>query len=166
MAQKELLLLGDPRLREKALPVEKWSGDLEKVIEDLKDTLFALQKEYGTGRALAAPQIGYPVRVIYYHEKGKELIMVNPEIVEDSLDKFQVWDSCFSFKMAFYVRVLRHRKIKVRFYDEIGEEQVLIFKDDLAELFQHEFDHLEGILATDHLEDNKEIIMAEERDKV
>lgn len=166
MAVKEVLLLGNPFLREEAEEVEEFSENLEKIITDLRDTLVHLQEKHNIGRALAAPQIGYSQRVIYYNQGGEELVLVNPRIIENSSEKFSIWDSCFSFNVAFFVRVSRHRKIKVKFKDEKGKDKILEFEDDLAELFQHEIDHLEGILATDYLEDQKDIIMRKEWEKI
>jgi len=166
LAVKEVLLLGNPFLREKADEVEKLSENLEKIIEDLRDTLLNLQEKHKIGRALAAPQIGYQKQVIYYNQAGEELILVNPRITEKSPEKFSVWDSCFSFDVAFFVRVSRHRRIKVEFKDGKGRDKTLEFNDDFSELFQHEIDHLEGILATDYLENKRDIIMRKEWEKI
>ncbi|MFX0125138.1 MAG: peptide deformylase, partial [Candidatus Hodarchaeota archaeon] len=83
-------------------------------------------------------------------------------IISKSEEKFWVWDSCFSFDVAFFVEILRHKKIKVRYQDETGDFHVKEFEDDMSELIQHETDHLQGILATDHLTDVKRLIMRQE----
>ena len=72
--------------------------------------------------------------------------MINPKIQETSAETFCVWDSCFCFKLAFFVKVERFRKIRVEYQDIIGVQKVLTAEDELAELFQHEIDHLDGIL--------------------
>jgi len=77
----------------------------------------------------------------------------------------EVWDSCYSFDVAFFVRIKRHKRIKVEFMDENRRKIVEEFEDDLSELLQHEIDHLNGILATDHLRSGKDIIMREEWEK-
>lgn len=59
MALKEALMLGNPRLREKSKEIKDFGTELERIRQDLKDTLSYLQKTKRTGRALAAPQIGY-----------------------------------------------------------------------------------------------------------
>ena len=166
MTIKKVLLLGDQRLRKQSAPVENWGSPLQKIKIDLADTLGFLQEKYGLGRALAAPQIGCLQQAIYYNSGQEQIFMINPCIIEKSRDKFPVWDSCYSFKVAFFVRVFRHRRIKVRYWDELGQEKETEFTDNLAELFQHEIDHLQGCLATDYLEDNKEIIMREEWEKL
>ncbi|RKD30010.1 peptide deformylase [Thermohalobacter berrensis] len=165
MAIKDVLMIGNPELRKKSTRIQDFNNQLEIIIQDLKDTLTFLQKTKKIGRALAAPQIGYKKRVIYYKLTNREIIMVNPEIIEKSKEMFEVWDSCFSFDVAFFVKIKRHKKIKVRYQDEKGNEKIEEFSDDLSELFQHEIDHLYGILATDHLENNKNIIMRSEWEK-
>ncbi|MFW5786902.1 MAG: peptide deformylase [Halanaerobiales bacterium] len=165
MAVKKVLLLGNPKLRRKSVEVEEFDEKLDKIIADLKDTLTQLQNKQNIGRALAAPQIGYLKKVIYCNTKEEEIIMINPEIVDKSEEMFAVWDSCFSFKTSFFVNIPRHKRIKVKFMDEDGREINRVFENDFSELFQHEIDHLHGILATDHLVSNKNIIMREEWEK-
>lgn len=162
MAIKEVLMIGNPKLREKSLNVVDFTGELLEIIKDLKDTLFHLQKEKNIGRALAAPQICYIKKVVYYNSNGEEIIMVNPEIIWKSENVFDVWDSCYSFDIAFFVNIVRHKSIKVKYQNEKGKEIIRQFNNDLAELFQHEIDHLYGKLATDYLVNNKKIIMREE----
>ena len=161
MAVQKIYQLGSEVLRKKSRQVENFDDELKSKVEDLKDTLFNFQKEYKIGRAIAAPQIGYHQKIVYYNKNGEEILMVNPEIIDKSKEKFEVWDSCFSFRAAFFVKIKRAKKIKVRYQDVEGKEIIKEFSDDLSELFQHEIDHLHGILATDHLEDNKNIIMRE-----
>lgn len=161
MAVKKIYQLGSEVLRKKSQKVENFDDELKEKVKDLKDTLLNFQKEYGIGRAIAAPQIGYHQRIVYYNKGDEKLLMVNPEIIEKSDVQFEVWDSCFSFRVAFFVKIKRAKKIKVKYQDINGQQYIEDFIGDLSELFQHEIDHLHGILATDHLEDNKNIIMRE-----
>jgi peptide deformylase len=96
---------------------------------------------------------------------ARTLVMVNPKITEKSKELIEVWDSCYSFDVAFFVKIKRHKKIKVEYQDEHGRFISEEFVDDLSELFQHEIDHLDGILATDYLKDNKNIILRDEWEK-
>ena len=100
--------------------------------------------------------------VIYYGLSNNPFVMVNPKITWKSEDKFWVWDSCFSFDVAFYVKIKRHKWIKVKYQNEKGETKTEVFIDDFSELFQHEIDHLFGVLATDYLADPKDIMMRSE----
>ncbi|MHA2299107.1 MAG: peptide deformylase [Candidatus Hodarchaeales archaeon] len=165
MTVKEVLLIGNHQLREKSTTVTDFGNELQTIIQDLKDTLIHLQETKKIGRALAAPQIGYLKKVIYFGLPSKPFLMVNPNINWQSEEMFQVWDSCYSFDVAFFVEIERHRKINVEYQDYKGKKIVKEFSDDLSELVQHEIDHLEGILATDHLTDVKKIILRQEWEK-
>ena len=161
MAVKYIYKLGSDVLRKKSEDVINFDEELQVKVQDLKDTLENFQKEYEIGRAIAAPQIGYHQKIVYYNKGDEKLLMVNPEIIEKSEEQFEVWDSCFSFNVAFFVKIKRAKKIKVKYQDIEGNEFIEDFVGDLSELFQHEIDHLHGVLATDHLEDNKNIILRE-----
>jgi len=165
MAVKKVLKMGNPILRKKSEEIKEFDKDLEEIVEDLKDTLIKLQQEKKTGRALAAPQIDYLKKVVYANLPDEEIIMVNPEITWKSSEMFYVWDSCFSMDIAFFVKILRHKKIRVNYTTPEGENIEREFTDNMSELFQHEIDHLYGIMATDHLKDNKNIIMRSEYEK-
>ena len=165
MAIKEILLIGNPLLREKSEKVTAFNSEFKNLVTDLKDTLMDFQKRKKIGRAIAAPQIGILKQAIYVHLSNRSFALINPEITWKSDKTFEVWDSCFSFDVAFFVKTERYQSIQVKFYDKEGNENEEIFKDDLSELLQHEIDHLYGILATDHLKNNKDIIMREEWEK-
>lgn len=162
MAVNEVLMIGNPKLREKCAEITDFDDELNEILEDLKDTLSDLQKTKNIGRALAASQIGHMKKVVYMQTPARTIIMVNPKITWRSEEMFEVWDSCFSFDMAFFVKIKRHKKIKVEYQDEKGNSKIEEFEGDVSELFQHEIDHLYGILSTDYLEDNKQIIMRNE----
>jgi peptide deformylase len=165
MAIKRILLLGNPLLREKSEPITSFDSTLQPLIQDLQETLRNFQQVHGIGRAIAAPQIGVLQQAIVMETKDRAITMINPEIVSGSKETFEVWDSCFSFNVAFFVKIKRHKTIKVNYLTPTGEEKTEEFHDDLSELFQHEIDHLHGILATDHLTDPKAIIMREHWEK-
>ncbi|MCP9767297.1 peptide deformylase [Lacihabitans sp. LS3-19] len=150
----DLLVLGNPILYEKSteilkeeLPlVKSWVQDLHEVMEDIR-------AKYNFGRAIAAPQLGNMKRLIYMNiEKPK--VFINPKILNKSEEMFEVWDDCMCFPNLF-VKVMRHKFINVEYFDENWEKQTEVFENDLSELFQHEFDHLEGILCTMRAIDNK-----------
>lgn len=166
MAVKEVLLIGNEKLREKSLDCRPPFEEVPGIINNLKDTLHFLQEKYKIGRALAAPQIGYLKRIIYYNHSGSRIIMINPRITYKSDRMFPVWDSCYSFKTSFFVKIKRHQSITVRFLNDRLESEEREFSGSLSELFQHEIDHLEGVLATDYLEKGDSIIMREEWEKI
>jgi len=140
--------LGDPILRVKCDPVKNVrSAAVRMVAVDLQDTLRDLKARHGFGRGLAAPQIGAPLRMIYLEMDGP-LWLVNPEIVDVGPHDFLVWDDCFSIPNLL-IRVQRTHQLTVQYKDLAGKEQELVAEKDLAELLQHEIDHLDGMLAVD-----------------
>lgn len=165
MAIREVLKLGNPKLRKKSKEVEEIGHESREILEDLKDTLTHLQEKKNIGRALAAPQIGYFKKIIYIQTSQKNLFLINPKIKWKSDETYYVWDTCFSFDAAFFVKIKRNYKIKVKYKNQNSQVTIDEFEDDLSELIQHEVDHLFGKLATDHLEDNRNIIMREEWEK-
>jgi peptide deformylase len=147
MALSDILLLGNPLLWEQAEPVKK--AELKQLLPKIDlmfETVVDFRKKYGAGRAIAAPQIGLLKRIICLNT-DKRVAMINPEISDLSEEMFEVWDDCMSFPNLL-VKVMRHKKIKLTFYDLNWELQTWHLEDDMAELIQHEYDHLEGILAT------------------
>jgi peptide deformylase len=154
MAVSDILLLGNPLLYEKSVIVEKEEiSDLLSKIDLLFETILDFRKKYGTGRAIAAPQIGLMKRIICLNI-DKPVAMVNPVLSDLSEDMFEIWDDCMSFP-NLHVKVKRHKKLTLTFYDLEWQKHKWSMEDDLAELIQHEYDHLEGILATQRAIDNK-----------
>lgn len=161
MPVRPVVLFGDPRLRHTCRPVDGAADDWRPDAQDLADTLARLRQRLGFGRALAAPQIGSPHRLIAFDCALGRFVMANPEIIWRSLDMQPVWDDCFSLP-GVCMAVMRHRSVSVRFRtldNEPGELAEL--PPDLAELVQHEIDHLDGILMSDRLVDSRAIISAE-----
>lgn len=165
MAKKDVLMIGHPLLRETCKEVYEFNDELKVIISDLRDTLLDLQATKRIGRAIAGPQIGYKKRVIFANLKNRKIVMVNPVIIQSSKEIIEIWDSCYSFDVTFFIKIKRNKVIKVRYQNEIGETIIEEFKDNLSELFQHEIDHLDGKLATDYLYDNRNIIMRDEWEK-
>ncbi len=114
---------------------------------DLKETLRDLKARHGLGRGLSAPQMGAPMRMVHL-DIDEPWLLLNPEIVDVGTEDFLVWDECFSFP-GLLVQVQRSLRIKVRYMDARGEEQVVEAEGELSELLQHEIDHLDGVLAVD-----------------
>ena len=162
MAIKDVLMLGNPKLRDKSCDVNDFNLDLEQNLNDLKNTLTHLQQTKKIGRALAAPQIGVMKKLIYYQLPERSIYMENPKITWKSEEMIHIWDSCYSFDIAFFVEIQRNKRISVEYQDEKGIKLTENYTDDLSELVQHEIDHLHGILAIDHLKDVKKIIMRSE----
>ncbi len=159
MPVRDVLQLGNPILREQALPVADASADeIAALLDDLCDTLAHWKETTGYGRGIAAPQIGVLQRVIFLNIGGcNPWPMINPEIIEASDETIVVWDACLSFLTIFF-RVTRHARIRVRYQDTTGMTHMLDAEGDLSELLQHEIDHLDGVLALDRISDVRTIV--------
>ena len=154
MAVRDILLLGNPRLYEVCLPVapEELAG-LTGIVEDLHDTLTDFRTRYGRGRAIAAPQIGVAKRLVYMNI-DEPVVFVNPVIDVKSAKTFELWDDCMSFP-DLLVKVRRHCSCRVIYRDLGWNERSLLLSDSLAELLQHECDHLNGVLAVARAVDSR-----------
>lgn len=155
---KPILKLGDDALYQVSnLISESEMPQMAEIVEDLHDTLIDYRETYGAGRAIAAPQIGVFKRLIYMYI-DEPTVFINPtlEFLDDEI--MRVLDDCMSFP-GLYVRVIRHKKCRVHFTDLKGESKSTTFEGDLAELIQHEYDHLDGILATMRAIDNRSFVM-------
>jgi peptide deformylase len=161
MPIRNILLLGNPQLWQPSeLVTDIHVRDTQDLIQDLRETLANFRATNGFGRAIAAPQIGARQRIIYTNVNGG-FALINPVITEASSEMFELWDDCFSLPNLL-VRVQRHVEITVNFTNEQGVAQALTVKHDLSELFQHEIDHLDGILATDRALDKRSLAMRSE----
>jgi peptide deformylase len=146
MAIREILLLGNPKLYEVCEPItQEEVPSLVPVVADLRDTMLEFRRQWNAGRAIAAPQIGVLKRLVYM-EIDTPTPMLNPVLTNMSDERFELWDDCMSFPELF-VYVSRHRRCDITFRDLDWVEHTLHLEGDLAELLQHECDHLDGILA-------------------
>ncbi len=154
MAVKNILMLGNPLLHKVSSPVspEELPG-LLPAINEMFETVIEFRKIHGAGRAIAAPQLGLHKRIICLNiDNAVEII--NPEISDLSSEVFEIWDDCMSFPNLL-VRLKRHKSLTLKFFDKNWKTHKWHLRDDMAELIQHEYDHLDGILATQRAVDDK-----------
>lgn len=152
---KDILLLGDDRLYQVCAPLTAEDDDLIKdMVQDLHTAMMEFRARYKAGRAIAAPQLGYMKRLIYMNIKDIPTVFINPELVYKSEDMMELWDDCMSLPNLL-VRLRRHRIIHIRFFDQDWKLHQWELTDDLSELLQHEYDHLDGILCTMRAVDEK-----------
>ena len=136
---------GDPVLKSKAADVTDVDGKIIRLVDDMFDTLI----DSGNGLALAAPQIGVQKRVVVWDLGDDPLAIVNPEIVESG-GEWVFDEGCLSIP-GLYVEMLRPKQVLVRGVSLDGEI-IEIEADELeARMFQHEIDHLDGVLMFDRL---------------
>ncbi len=151
MPARRILQLGDPLLRAISMPVETPEAATD-LFADLRDTLHEFQRTRGFGRGISAVQIGDPKRLIYIEIDGRAFSLRNPVYEWQSGEKFHLWDDCFSFP-DLLVWLERAQIVRIRYEAEDGGTQTLRAAGALAELLQHEIDHLDGILAVDRAVD-------------
>ncbi len=163
MAVKNILLLGNPKLHEISESFKENETDvIPGIISDLHDTLIDFRKKHGAGRAIAAPQIGVMKRLIYMFI-DRPVAFINPKLEDKSGEMIELWDDCMSFP-DLMVRVRRHKSCYIKYIDYLGwNEKRMRLEDDLSELLQHEYDHLDGILATGRAIDKRSFSLKSER---
>jgi len=150
MALKQILTEPNKILREKSLPVDKVDEDVQKLIDDLLETMYA-----APGIGLAAIQIGIPKRVIVLDIAQKDgqknpICFINPEIIEKSINNSTYEEGCLSVPGQF-AEIDRPDKCYVKYLDYHGQPKEIKAEGMLATCIQHEMDHLEGILFIDYL---------------
>lgn len=144
----DIVLLGDERLYQVCEPLVREDDALvERMVADMHQVILEFRAKYKAGRAIAAPQLGYMKRLIYMYVDGKSTVFINPEILYYSDEMMELWDDCMSLPNLL-VRLKRHQTIHIQFYDQQWNQHTWELKDDLSELLQHEYDHLNGILCT------------------
>lgn len=132
------------RVRAKELDFRQWdSAELERLARDMVETMKA-----APGVGLAASQVGKSIRLIVVERTAKPLVLINPEIVSHSLRKHTLEEGCLSVP-GKYGLIKRWRTVKVRAQTLAGTPFELEAKGLLAQIFQHEIDHLNGVLYID-----------------
>ncbi len=169
MARREIVVLGHSVLRQKARKVTKFGPELKQLIDDMIETM-----REAPGVGLAAPQVNVPERVIVVElppdeEEGRPAELytfVNPEIVKAARDVEEGQEGCLSIP-GYVADVPRSVEVVVRGVDWQGKPQRVRARDYLARIFQHEIDHLDGVLFIDRVTDPSKIhkIMPEEAEE-
>ncbi len=142
-------------LRQPARKVKRFGPELQRLVDEMIETM----REAG-GVGLAAPQVGVPLRVFVAElpedeedpQSGRVYVLVNPKIIKASLEEVEGEEGCLSIP-GIYGDVWRAEEVVVRAQDVNGKEIRLRAKGFLARIFQHEIDHLNGILFIDRVQD-------------
>ena len=161
MAILHILHYPDPRLRIKAMPVERVESDIRQLLDDMLETMYD-----APGVGLAAPQVDIPKRVIVVdisEQKNAPLCLINPEIISQE-DVEQMEEGCLSVPGVYEV-VERAARIKVKGLDRNGAPLELDVGGVLAVCIQHEIDHLEGRLFVDYLSEMRRNRIRKKMDK-
>lgn len=164
---KKILQTPDKILFQKAQEVEISDIKTPKIQKILNEMSMAVDREED-GVAIAAPQIGYSFRIFIVSRKAfeltkkyknidKNMIFINPKIIKISKEKREMEEGCLSVRYL-YGTVYRSEKATVKAFDENGKEFTMGGSGLLAQIFQHETDHLDGVLFTEKAKDLKEIL--------
>jgi peptide deformylase len=156
MAVLQIRTLPDPILRRKAKRVTKIDASVQKLIDDMIDTLRAEPNRAG----LAAPQVGVLLRVAVIELPEQELItLINPEIVKKEGERI-VQEGCLSLP-GYFGEIKRAVTVKVKAKDRYGKEFRLNAQGLLAQALEQEIEHLDGVLYIDHLESPERLLNSE-----
>jgi peptide deformylase len=151
MSVKPIVLLGDPRLRLKGLPVDSFGKVLHELLDDLAETM-----RDAPGVGLAAPQLGEALRACVIEVDGQLHELVNPAIVRSTGDDRDL-EGCLSIP-GYFAYVTRRERVWVVAQNRFGRHIKVAGSGLLGRALQHELDHLDGKLFIDYLESMDELI--------
>jgi peptide deformylase len=148
-----IVAYGHPVLKKRAQDIVKDEIDVQQLAEDMFETM-----HHASGIGLAAPQIGKSLRMFIADATPLEdekigdwkQVFINAEIQEETGDDWAFEEGCLSIP-NIREDVIRQEKLKIHYFDENWEEHTEEFDGMQARIIQHEYDHIEGILFTDHL---------------
>lgn len=149
LAIREIILLGDPRLREKAAPIIEVDDSVRQLVTDLLETVHD-----APGIGLAATQIAEPRRAIVVSLDEDEFELLNPRVEEHSEEETTEVEACLSLP-GVQGMVRRPFRVKVVGYSLDGDELEIEAEGLAARCLQHEIDHLDGVVFLDRVEDEK-----------
>ena len=159
---------GDPILRKKAQSIVSVNPFIKKLI---KEMFFTMRRVGGVG--LAAPQINQPLQLAVIEIKKNKIrphvrpllptVIINPRILTHSKEVFSDWEGCLSFPNVRGF-VPRYKEIEVGYLDELGKDKILKLNGFQARVFQHEIDHLEGVINVDKIKNPAELILESDPD--
>ena len=168
---REIAQLGAEVLRLTAKPVaDIQAAEIQSVISDMFATLASTE-----GVGIAAPQIAESWRIMIIASKPSErypyapdmqaTVMINPsfEVLSDNVEKD--WEGCLSIP-GIRAKVPRFTQIKVSYHNALGKIEEQIFSDFVARVFQHEYDHLDGLVYLDRVDSNLDIVAEQEFKKL
>ena len=164
MALRKILTEPNKILRKKSLKVESVDKDLQNLMDDMLETMYA-----APGIGLAAIQVGIPKRIIvldisYKEGKKNPMYFVNPEIIEKSNKNSTYEEGCLSVPGQF-AEIDRPDKCHIKYLDYFGQHKEMKAEGMLATCIQHEMDHLEGILFIDYLSKLKKSMIVKKLSK-
>ncbi|SFS50966.1 peptide deformylase [Marininema halotolerans] len=143
MAIRKIVKVPDPILKEKASEVTKFNARLHKLLDDMAETMYD-----APGVGLAAPQVGISKRVIVLDDGEGLIEAINPVLSNQTGEQIEPPEGCLSIPNLLGT-VRRAERVRVKAQDRHGKPFEKEVDGYLARIFQHEVDHLEGVLFTD-----------------
>ncbi|MGB2583480.1 MAG: peptide deformylase [Dehalococcoidia bacterium] len=159
MAVLPLTMMDSPVLHQKAKRVRKIDDSIQKLIDDMIETMYQL----GGAAGLAAPQVGIPLQVVVIELPESGLItLINPQVVKSS-GEHEVMEGCLSLP-GYRGSIKRAESVTVKGRDRYGKEVRIKAEGLFAQALQHEVDHINGVVYVDHLESMDNLYKAEPED--
>jgi peptide deformylase len=166
-----IIQLGNPVLRKKATEInDVHDENIQQLIDDLVATV-----KNSSGVGIAAPQIGKAYRLFIISSEPNErypnapkmepIAIINPKIISHSDKKIKDWEGCLSVPGVRGL-VPRYQAVKASYTTQDGKQEEKEFIDFIARIFQHEYDHLDGLVFLDRLKSVKDIVMEQEYQKL
>jgi peptide deformylase len=163
MTKDDIIALPNPHLRQKSQRVGIVSDEIKKIIEDMKAATihWDQSRDHEVGVALAAVQIDklYKIIIVRDDYDNKESVsfttLINPEIIKLEGDIVEDFEGCLSVPNV-YGRVPRYSKVKIKALDTKGKQFRITAKDFLARIFQHEIDHINGVVFIDKIKESND----------
>lgn len=174
-----IIAYGDPILRKKAMPVTKDHPGLQDLIANLFETMYA-----ASGIGLAAPQVGHSIRLFivdtipvlhnldkedpdhdFKGEKGLKQVFINARLLEKGGEDWRYNEGCLSIP-RIREDVERPDEITLEYQDEFFNTHRVLFNGLAGRVIQHEYDHIEGILFTDHLKPLKKRLLKKKMENI
>ena len=162
----EVSQVGNPILRQIAQPIDRFDEPVQTLIDNLMATLLQ-----SNGVGIAAPQVAVSCRVVIIASRPnprypnapemEPTVMINPRIVSASEEKVKDWEGCLSVP-GIRGLVPRYQAIAIEYCDRQGKLQQQHLTDFVARIFQHELDHLNGLVFLDRLETTQDIVTEQE----
>lgn len=153
-----IVVYGDPVLKKRGKDIEKGALNVKKLAEDMFETM-----ENASGVGLAAPQIGKSIRMFVIDAsamaeedneddelKRFKKVFINPQIIKEVGEEWDFEEGCLSIPDIREI-VYRQEELTIKYFDENWVEHKETYDDMKARIIQHEYDHIEGILFTDHI---------------
>lgn len=154
---------GHPTLRKVATEIDKDYPELEKLIEDMYETMYET-----SGVGLAAPQVNLPIRLLVLdatpfaeevpEADGFKRALINPKIVEEKGEEWSFNEGCLSVP-DIREDVMRKPEIRIQYYDENWKFHDETYDKVMARILQHEYDHLEGIMFVDRVSSMRKMLL-------